>query len=38
MATMRNAISEMGGDAKKVNPACPVHMIIDHSIDVRKIC
>ncbi len=36
MATMRNAVVELGEDAKKINPACPVHMIIDHSIEVLK--
>ncbi len=32
LATMREAIAELGGDAKKVNPLSPAEMVIDHSV------
>ncbi len=32
LATMREAIVEMGGDANKVNPLSPAEMVIDHSV------
>ena len=32
LATMREAIVELGGDASKVNPLAPVELVIDHSI------
>ncbi|HHV21500.1 MAG TPA: aconitate hydratase [Propionibacterium sp.] len=32
LATMREAIVEMGGDADKVNPLSPAEMVIDHSV------
>jgi aconitate hydratase len=34
LAAMRTAMSEMGGDAKKINPLCQVDLVIDHSIQV----
>ena len=33
-AAMRNAVSAMGGDPKKINPLCPAELVIDHSIQV----
>ncbi|MGD7705587.1 aconitate hydratase [Microlunatus sp. Y2014] len=32
LATMREAITELGGDATKVNPLSPAEMVIDHSV------
>ena len=32
LATMREAIVELGGDAAKVNPLAPAEMVIDHSV------
>jgi len=32
LATMREAIAELGGDATKVNPLSPAEMVIDHSV------
>jgi len=32
LAAMRDAITEQGGNAKKVNPHCPVDLVIDHSV------
>jgi aconitate hydratase len=32
LATMREAIAELGGDAKKVNPLAPADLVIDHSV------
>lgn len=32
LAAMRDAVAKLGGDPKKVNPLCPVDLIIDHSI------
>jgi len=34
LASMRNAIKKLGGDAKKINPLIPVDLVIDHSIQV----
>jgi aconitate hydratase len=34
LASMRNAIEKLGGDAKKINPLIPVDLVIDHSIQV----
>jgi len=31
-AAMRDAIAEQGGDANKINPLCPVDLVIDHSV------
>ncbi|MCK5903707.1 MAG: aconitate hydratase, partial [Gammaproteobacteria bacterium] len=33
-AAMRNAVSALGGDPKKINPLCPAELVIDHSIQV----
>ncbi len=32
LATMREAISELGGDPAKVNPLAPAELVIDHSV------
>jgi aconitate hydratase len=32
LATMREAISDLGGDADKVNPLAPADLVIDHSV------
>lgn len=32
---MRDAIKRLGGDPKKINPACQVDLVIDHSIQVE---
>jgi len=32
LATMREAVSELGGDPKKVNPLAPAELVIDHSV------
>ncbi|MDP3294259.1 MAG: aconitate hydratase AcnA [Nevskia sp.] len=32
LAAMRDAIKTLGGDATKVNPLCPVELVIDHSV------
>lgn len=32
LATMREAIIELGGDASKVNPLAPAELVIDHSV------
>jgi len=34
LAAMRNAVSVLGGDPKKINPLCPAELVIDHSIQV----
>jgi aconitate hydratase len=34
LAAMRSAMSRMGGDPKKINPICPVDLVIDHSVQV----
>lgn len=34
LAAMRDAISKLGGDAQKINPLVPVHLVIDHSVMV----
>lgn len=31
---MRDAVSRLGGDAQKINPLCPVDLVIDHSVQV----
>ncbi len=36
LAAMRAAISLMNGDPKKINPLCPVDLIIDHSVQVDE--
>lgn len=32
LATMREAVSTLGGDPKKVNPLTPAELVIDHSV------
>ncbi|MGV8969536.1 MAG: aconitate hydratase AcnA [Microbacteriaceae bacterium] len=32
LATMREAVEELGGDPKKINPLSPAEMVIDHSV------
>ena len=34
LAAMRNAVSAMGGDPKKINPLSPAELVIDHSVQV----
>ena len=34
MAALRNAMVDLGGDPKKVNPAVQVDLVIDHSVQV----
>ena len=34
LASMRQAIVKMGGDAKRINPLSPVDLVIDHSVMV----
>ena len=34
LAAMRDAITKLGGDAQKINPLVPVHLVIDHSVMV----
>ena len=33
-AAMRDAVKSLGGDPKKINPVCPVDLVIDHSVQV----
>lgn len=32
LATMREAVKELGGDAGKINPLAPAELVIDHSV------
>ncbi|MFD0559785.1 aconitase [Stackebrandtia endophytica] len=34
LATMREAVAELGGDATKINPLAPAELVIDHSVIV----
>jgi len=34
LAAMRDAMGKLGGDAQKINPLVPVHLVIDHSVMV----
>ncbi|MDO5492077.1 MAG: aconitate hydratase AcnA [Nesterenkonia sp.] len=34
LATMREAVAELGGDADRVNPLAPAEMVIDHSVQI----
>ena len=36
LAAMRDAVSRMGGDPKKINPLCPVDLVVDHSVQADK--
>src|SRR5690606_39200785 len=33
-AAMRDAVTRLGGDAKKINPLSPAELVIDHSVQV----
>jgi len=33
-AAMRDAMKDLGGDPKKINPLCPAELVIDHSVMV----
>ena len=35
LAAMRDAMTLLGGDAKKINPLVPVDLVIDHSVIVN---
>ncbi|MCV7379373.1 aconitate hydratase 1 [Mycobacterium alsense] len=32
LVAMRDAITELGGDPKQINPLCPTELVIDHSV------
>jgi aconitate hydratase len=34
LAAMRDAMSDLGGDPKKINPLVPAELVIDHSVQV----
>src|SRR5712692_5098525 len=34
LAAMRAAMQQMGGDPQKINPLVPVHLVIDHSVQI----
>jgi aconitate hydratase len=34
LAAMRDAVARLGGDPNKINPLCPVDLVIDHSVQV----
>jgi len=36
LAAMRDAMGQLGGDAQKINPLVPVHLVIDHSVMVDE--
>tara|TARA_B100002003_G_scaffold234288_1_gene247992 strand:- start:13199 stop:15901 length:2703 start_codon:yes stop_codon:yes gene_type:complete len=36
IAAMRDAVSKMGGNESKVNPLCPVDLVIDHSVTAEQ--
>jgi aconitate hydratase len=36
LAAMRDAMADMGGDPKAINPLQPVELVIDHSVQVDK--
>ncbi len=36
LAAMRDAMRQMGGDPKKINPLQPVELVIDHSVQVDE--
>ena len=36
LAAMRDAMNVLGGDAQKINPLVPVHLVIDHSVMVDE--
>ncbi|MGH8556432.1 MAG: aconitate hydratase AcnA [Methylococcales bacterium] len=36
LAAMRDAVAQAGGDPQKINPICPVDLVIDHSVIVDR--
>lgn len=36
LAALRNAMQRSGGDPQKINPVCPVDLVIDHSVQVDR--
>ena len=36
LAAMRNAMHDLGGDPKRINPLLPVELVIDHSVQVDE--
>jgi aconitate hydratase len=36
LAAMREAVTALGGDARKINPLLPVDLVIDHSVQVDQ--
>src|SRR4051812_29473534 len=36
LAAMRDAVSAMGGDSKKINPLLPAELVIDHPVQVDQ--
>jgi aconitate hydratase len=34
LAAMRDAMAALGGDPERINPLCPVDLVIDHSVQV----
>jgi aconitate hydratase len=36
LAAMRQAMKQMGGDPKKINPLLPAELVIDHSVQVDR--
>lgn len=39
LAAMRDALKRLGGNPEKINPLCPVDLVIDHSVqaDVSRV-
>ena len=33
-AAMRDAVQSLGGSPDKINPVCPVDLVVDHSVQV----
>ena len=36
LAALRDAVAERNGDPERVNPSVPVHLVIDHSVNVLE--
>src|SRR5688500_12483618 len=36
LAAMRNAMADLGGEPKSINPLIPVELVIDHSVQVDE--
>ena len=36
LAAMREAMRQLGGNPKKINPLLPAELVIDHSVQVDK--